>query len=142
MSSDEQWEQAQFIRRKVFIEEQGCPPEEEWDAYEETSRHLVGFHGHEAVAVARWRAVAHQRRIVAKLERFAVLRDFRGRGFGRDVVSAAMEDARSAGFDEFLLHAQEHLVPFYSSFGFRVCGERFMEAGISHVPMDRLKVPV
>lgn len=35
--NEEEWSRAQFIRACVFIEEQGCSPEEEWDGYDEVS---------------------------------------------------------------------------------------------------------
>lgn len=138
VASDLEWEHAKAIRQRVFIEEQACPPEEEWDEYEGTSRHLVGHVGGLPVAVARWRAVPHAGRVVAKLERFAVLKEYRGRGYGQRMVEAAMADARRAGFEEYLLYAQEHLTSFYGAFGFSVCGDRFIEANIPHLPMQRL----
>ncbi len=85
-----------------------------------------------AAACARWRPVGGG---VAKLERFAVLVPFRGRGLGRDSVTAALAHARAAGHVRFALHAQVHLEAFYASFGFAPVGERFWEAGIEHVKM-------
>jgi predicted GNAT family N-acyltransferase len=89
------------------------------------------------VATARWRAVTHDDAIVAKLERFAVLPAHRGNGYGHALVEAVLDDARRAGFDTFLLHAQAHLEDWYASFGFRSTGRRFEEAGIPHVEMVR-----
>ncbi len=137
VESEAAWEEARRIRQHVFVEEQGCPPEEEWDAHDPASRHLVGYAEGRAVAVARWRAAAHGEEIVAKLERFAVLPDCRGRGYGRAMVARAMRDARQAGFDVLFLHAQAHLENFYASFGFERAGAPFVEAGIPHVPMLR-----
>lgn len=134
-SSD--WEAVQAIRTRVFIEEQQCPPEEEWDGYDETSRHLLGLLAGEAVATARWRTVPHDGYLVAKLERFAVLPAHRGRGYARALVLHALDDARRAGFHTFLLHAQAHLEDFYASLGFEPFGARFEEAGIPHVKMIR-----
>jgi len=34
VESPEDWEAAKAIRKEVFIYEQACPPEEEWDAYD------------------------------------------------------------------------------------------------------------
>lgn len=137
VQSDEAWEQARSIRTKVFIEEQECPPEEEWDGYDETSRHVVGrVHG-TAVATARWRSVPHDEEIVAKLERFAVLPEYRGEGYGTALVRYVLEDARRAGFDAFLIHAQSHLQAWYEALGFRSTGRTFEEAGIPHVEMIR-----
>lgn len=137
VESGEEWGHARRIRTCVFVDEQKCPPELEWDEHEEVSRHLLGYVDGEPVAVARWRAVAIEDVIAAKLERFAVLRDHRGRGLGRQMVAFVMEDARAAGFDTFVLHAQAHLKEFYRAFGFEQVGDEFFEAGIPHFKMIR-----
>ena len=135
VETDAEWADARAIRERVFIDEQDCPPEEEWDEHDATSRHVIGLVDGAAVATARWRTVAYREEIVAKLERFAVLPEHRGEGFGRRLVEAVLDDARRAGFHTFILHAQAHLADFYASFGFEAVGEPFMEAGIRHVKM-------
>lgn len=137
VSSKADWVAARVIRQRVFVEEQHCPPEEEWDAYDAHSQHLIGLVEGVPVAVARWRAVFHEGERAAKLERFAVLPAHRGRGYGRALVGFAMKDARQAGFHTFLLHAQAHLEAFYADFGFVPFGAPFVEAGIPHVAMRR-----
>jgi predicted GNAT family N-acyltransferase len=125
----------------VFIEEQACPPAEEWDAHDVpeargvTVHHLLGEADGEGVAVARWRPVLLDGVPAAKLERFAVLPEARGHGYGRQMIARALADARGAGFSRFVLHAQAHLQPLYASFGFRRVGVPFEEAGIEHVKM-------
>ena len=137
VESEEAWNEARMIRTRVFIDEQACPPELEWDAYEATSRHLVGYVDGEPVAASRWRATTYDEAVASKLERFAVLPEHRGRGYGREMVRLTMEDARRAGFSTFVLHAQAHLEAFYRSFGFETTGEPFEEAGIRHIKMAR-----
>lgn len=119
------------------MEEQSCPPEEEWDAHDANSRHLIGDVGRETVAAARWREVEHDGHVMAKLERFAVREPFRGCGYGREMVQATINDAKAAGHRRFILHAQAHLEDFYASFGFVSTGHRFDEVGIPHVEMVR-----
>ena len=131
------WERARTIRRQVFIEEQDCPPDEEWDGHDQTSRHVLGWVEGEAVATARWRTVPHDEEIVAKLERFAVLPDHRGQGYGTRLVHQVLNDARRAGFDTFLVHAQSRLRDWYESLGFTSIGRTFKEVGIPHVEMVR-----
>lgn len=133
--NEAEWEHARRIRERVFIEEQGCPPEEEWDGYDEVSRHFLGWLEAVPIATARWRVVPFQERLVAKLERFAVLPAYRGQGYGRALVQYVMADAQRAGFSALLLHAQAHLERFYERLGFRSTGYRFLEAGIPHVQM-------
>ena len=137
------WRAARAIRRRVFVEEQACPPEEEWDAWDApeargvTCHHLLGTEGGAAVAVARWRPVDLSGEPAAKLERFAVLPEARGRGRGRAMIAAAMREAEAAGFETLVLHAQAHLEALYASFGFARVGDVFEEAGILHVRMVR-----
>ena len=129
--------EARRIRHAVFVEEQACPPELEWDEHDaddargQSCFHLLGYADGAPVAVSRWRPVGE----AAKLERFAVLHEHRGRGAGRQMVAGALEAARAAGHDRFVLHAQAHLEGFYRSFGFQRTGEPFDEAGIEHVKM-------
>lgn len=134
-----EWRTVKDIRTKVFIEEQECNPRDEWDEYETSSRQMIGLIGKKPVACARWRTVWHGDRRVAKLERFAVLKDYRGRGHGRSLVDQVIEDARLAGHKDCLIHAQAHLEDFYASLGFETVGTPFQEAGIPHVKMVRLR---
>lgn len=137
VQSEAEWAQARSIRTQVFIEEQECPPEEEWDGYDDQSRHVLGRVSGEAMATARWRTVPHHEELVAKLERFAVLPAYRGEGYGTTLVRYVLEEARRAGFNTVLLHAQAHLQDWYEGLGFQSTGRTFEEAGIPHVEMIR-----
>ena len=132
-----EWQAVKAIRRQVFIEEQHCPCELEWDKYEEISRHVLGSVGGKPMAAARWRILAYKQRPAVRLERFSVLQDYRGKGYGKALVSWVIEDARRAGFGEYILHAQVHLEGFYRSLGFRSAGDPFEEVGIPHIRMVR-----
>ena len=138
VSDSDAMEEARAIRTAVFIEEQDCPPEEEWDGHDATARHLLArFDDGTAVGTARWRTVLHGETPVAKLERFAVRKAHRGSGIGTQLVHAAISHAEQAGFSTQKLHAQAHLETYYARFGFRSTGEQFTEAGIPHVAMVR-----
>src|SRR5699024_12836477 len=64
------------IRHAVFVNEQKVPSNEEVDAYDEreTVIHLLGKYENTTVAASRIRFLE----AYAKLERIAVLKDFRG----------------------------------------------------------------
>ncbi len=130
------WADARAIRQLVFVEEQACPPAEEWDAWDATSIHLLLTLGGQSAATARWRPDPEHDG-AAKLERFAVLPDARGSGLGTRIVQAAIKDAERAGFAVQTIHAQSHLERFYERLGFVRTGAAFVEAGIPHVPMTR-----
>lgn len=137
VQSEQDWKAARSVRERVFIDEQECPPEEEWDGHDDTSRHVLGRVEGTVMATARWRAVPREQDIVAKLERFAVLPEYRGQGFGTELVRYVLNDARRAGFDVFVLHAQAQLENWYEELGFQSTGRTFTEANIPHVEMLR-----
>lgn len=137
VTTEAQWQSVKAIRTDVFIDEQECPPEEEWDGHDARSRHLLATVDDTPVGTARWRSVPYNEAVVAKLERFAVRKPYRGQGHGTDLVRATLADARQAGFHTFVLHAQAHLEDWYARFEFRSTGRRFEEVGIPHVEMVR-----
>ncbi len=132
-----EWQAVKAIRTRVFIEEQNCPGELEWDKYEEISRHVLGSVDGVPMAAARWRLIAYEQRPTARLERFSVLKEYRGKGYGKALVSWVIEDARRAGLGEYLLHAQLRLEAYYRSLGFDTVGDPFEEVGIPHILMRR-----
>ncbi|WP_242457894.1 GNAT family N-acetyltransferase [Pedobacter sp. BS3] len=118
------------IRRTVFIEEQHCPPEMEWE-YDEESTHFLAFVNGNAAGTARWRKTEQG----IKLERFAVLKDYRGIGVGSALVENVLADIRPAPGDQVCLHAQIMAIPLYERFGFVKENNPFEEAGILHYKM-------
>lgn len=117
------------IRRKVFVEEQNCPPELEWE-FEDESTHFLALVAGLPAGAARWRRTEKG----YKLERFAVLPEFREKGVGSALVKAVLQDLPS-GADYVYLHAQVQAVKLYEKAGFVKEGEEFEEAGIQHYKM-------
>jgi predicted GNAT family N-acyltransferase len=117
------------IRREVFVGEQNCPPELEWEHEEESNHFLATVDGVPAGA-SRWRKTEKG----YKLERFAVLKTYRGNGVGQALVQAVLNDLPSEA-DYIYLHAQVDAVTLYERFGFQKTGPEFEEAGIRHYKM-------
>lgn len=140
VTTEADWTEVRRIRTAVFIEEQACPPEEEWDEHDtlearfSTCRHFLGVDG-EAVATARWRPYEFEGTPAAKLERIAVLKEARGAGYGRAMIIHLMDDAHESGFNRQILHAQAYLEKLYTELGFVRTGDVFDEAGMPHVKM-------
>jgi predicted GNAT family N-acyltransferase len=119
------------IRREVFVGEQNCPPELEWEFEDESTHFLATVDGVPAGA-ARWRKTDKG----YKLERFAVLSSFRGLGVAQELVKAVLTDLpKDAAY--VYLHAQIQAVSLYEKFGFEKTGPEFEEAGIRHYKMIR-----
>jgi len=129
VSNKEELEHVFAIRRKVFVDEQNCPPELEWE-FEDESVHFLGTVNAEPAGASRWRKTDKG----YKLERFAVLKEFRGIGLGQALVSAVIKDLPQDATYVYL-HAQLAAMPLYAKFGFKKEGEQFEEAGIQHFKM-------
>ncbi len=117
------------IRRKVFVDEQNCPPELEWE-FEEESTHFLGTVNETPAGAARWRETEKG----YKLERFAVLKEFRGHGMGKALVSTVLDNL-PPNADYIYLNAQLTAIGLYEKFGFVKEGPQFEEAGIQHFKM-------
>jgi predicted GNAT family N-acyltransferase len=117
------------IRHKVFIEEQNVDPDLERE-HDQEAHHYLLILGGKALATARWRETEKG----IKLERFAVLPEFRNRGFGMIILREVMNDVVPLG-KTIYLHSQLRAVPFYERNGFVKEGPSFYEAGIEHYLM-------
>lgn len=118
------------IRRQVFVVEQNCPPELEWE-FEDESTHFLATVNGEPAGASRWRKTDKG----YKLERFAVLSQFRG-GVGKALVQAVLDDL-PVDATYVYMHAQLAAVTLYEKFGFEKTGPQFEEAGIQHFKMVR-----
>lgn len=127
---DSRWTEIRTIREVVFIQEQAVSEEEEYDEYEAVSRHFCAYLGAMPAGTARWRRTEKG----IKLERFAVLKEFRMHGVGRALVEAVLKDVfqMETKPGTIYLHAQLQAIHFYEKSGFVAFGEVFSEADILH----------
>lgn len=120
---------AHEIRKVVFVVEQACPEDIEWE-FEEESTHYVALVNGQVVGTARWRVTDNG----IKLERFAVLKANRNQQVGAALLQAMLKDTTPKQ-QTIYLHAQLHAAPFYAKYGFKPAGQNFWEADIEHVKM-------
>ena len=120
-----------MVRGIVFMEEQNIGYALEIDEYEHECLHILGEHNGEPIAAARIRF----RGQYAKLERIAVRRNWRGKGYGRQLTQFMIQTAADRGYSKLKLHAQLYAKKLYSDLGFVTEGSPFMEAGIEHCLM-------
>jgi predicted GNAT family N-acyltransferase len=124
------------VRTLVFEVEQHVASHLEVDEHEDACRHILGVDDGKPIAAARWRTYKPG---VAKLERVALLKAWRGRSLGAALMKAVISDIKTTAPDLNILwlEAQDHALPFYEKMGFAVVGEGFLEAGIAHHAMER-----
>jgi predicted GNAT family N-acyltransferase len=129
------WPEVVELRTRVFVGEQGVPPEIEQDAADATAVHVVSRN-------VAGRVVATGRLLLrddgtASIGRMAADASVRGRGHGAAVLAELHRQAILRGVTEVELHAQVTARGFYERAGYAAVGEEYEEAGIRHVTMRR-----
>lgn len=119
------------IREIVFIKEQKVAENIEKDKFDRTAKHFILLYKNKPVGCARIRFVDRK----AKLERIAVLKSSRGKGFGKMIVNYMVNYCKNKNVKEIVMNSQYYLKDYYKKFGFKPRGKTFMEAGIKHIEM-------
>ncbi|RBY88955.1 GNAT family N-acetyltransferase [Blastococcus sp. TBT05-19] len=122
------------LRTRVFVEEQGVPPEIEQDDADATAVHVLSRDDSGRV-VATGRLLLDGP--VARIGRMAADAGVRGRGHGAAVLAELHRQAVARGATGVELHAQLPARRFYEREGYTAVGEVYEEAGIAHVTMRR-----
>lgn len=129
------------VRSIVFMGEQRCPYEEEFDGNDFCGTHLLGYVGHEPAAALRIRYFAD----FAKLERLAVRPEFRGKKLAQAIIRAGIEICRMKGYTRIYGQSERSMVPWYTQFGFRVPNEArvltFSEYDFIEIVLDQERHP-
>jgi predicted GNAT family N-acyltransferase len=122
------------LRTRVFVGEQGVPPEIEQDDADAWAVHVLSRDENGAV-VATGRLLV--RGSSAGIGRMAADAAVRGRGHGAAVLAELHRQAELRGVTEIELHAQVTARRFYERAGYTAVGEEYEEAGIAHITMRR-----
>ncbi len=131
VTTNKELQQVIDIRTKVFVEEQLVPYELEVDGLDDRAEHLIAYINNNPIGCARIRIIDGY----AKLERLAVLKEYRGQGLGQQLTHFAIKYCKTKPVSEIRLHAQLSVAKFYENLGFKRHGKEFDEAGIRHIAM-------
>lgn len=118
------------IRTSVFVEEQKVDPTLEYDQYEAESTHYLVLVNENPIATARWRETEKG----IKLERFAVMPQYRNQGIGGLILEKIITDVLPLNKPVYL-NSQLRAVSLYERYGFVKTGEPFVEANMGHYRM-------
>jgi predicted GNAT family N-acyltransferase len=135
ITTPEDLEAALSIRNIVFVQGQNVPAELENDAHDRTdaTHYLARTDDGTPCGAARWRVTENG----VKLERFAVLGQYRNQQVGAALLASVLNDVQAAHPQATVyLNAQLPAVRFYERHGFEKIGEQFTEASIEHYKMQ------
>lgn len=129
------------IRKTVFVEEQGVPIELEVDGYDDPASGCMHFLMLERDSDGRPCPVGTLRAYwesadVIHLQRFCILKEHRGRGFGRQALAYVAAYCKKSGARRITFGAQCTAIPFYEKCGCRCVSGVFLDAGMPHRTME------
>lgn len=130
----ENFDDAFFIRKTVFMDEQGFF--DEFDDIDSYSFHVVVYDADKPIGCGR----IFPENDNAHLGRIAVLKEYRKQGIGRIIMEKLEQAAReNLEFKRYELSAQKRAIGFYKSVGYEEIGEMYLDEGYPHITMVKGK---
>lgn len=133
VETKEEKEKAFYVRTIVFVNEQKVSIEEEIDAYDDEAIHFIGYKDNKPIAASRLRWLDDY----GKLERICIIKDYRGKSYGTQIIKAMETEVINKGYTQTKLNAQTRAVQFYERLGYKIVSGEFLDAGIPHVTMTK-----
>ena len=125
------------LRSEVFVVEQQCIFLDQ-DRKDADAHHLMGWQGDTLAAYARLLPPGLMYPEMS-IGRVVSSPAFRKTGAGRQLMEEAITGCRRLfGSGPIRIGAQLYLKNFYSSLGFNISGDEYLEDGIRHVEMTRI----
>lgn len=136
IDSDSDYSDALYVRRRVFIEEQGYSEAMEIVPDEESAAlHLAVYD--DGKPIGSGRLIPDREPNCLHAGRIAVLKSHRGKGLGKYIVDLLTEKAREKGAEKVYIGAQKYAVPFYEKCGYLKCSVVYPDGHIPHIMMCR-----
>ena len=127
---DADFEQIFAIREAVFEQELGVEEESHIDGFDPISHHYLIVSNNVAAGVARWRITLGGN---VRLERLAILKEFRNRGYGKALMNRMLKDIPKG--KTTYIECLSKQAEYFGQFGFVLEEDEFDFEGIPHVKM-------
>lgn len=134
VETEKEYQDAIFIRRKVFVEEQDVPLHMELDEFDQEAIHFVAYDGDISFGAGRIRTIEPT---IGKIERVCILPKYRGKNLGNLMMQCMEDYAQTKDFIKLKLNAQSQALPFYEKRNYIITSPEFLEAGIPHRAMEK-----
>ncbi|MFV8225356.1 GNAT family N-acetyltransferase [Christiangramia aquimixticola] len=122
------------LRSEVFVVEQDCVYQD-IDGKDAEALHVIGWKNNKIVAYTRCFKPGYYFE-QASIGRVIVKQSERKFGYGHDIMKASAQAIEQHyNTTNIKLSAQQYLIKFYESHGYRTVGEGYLEDGIPHIGM-------
>ena len=124
-------EDEKMIRETVFIEEQKFKIE--FDDTDDIATHIVMYLDNHPVGCCR----LYKQENEYHIGRIAVLKPYRGKGYGEKILLEAEKVAKKMGADSISLSSQVRASGFYEKLGYKKHGEIYFDEYCEHIAMKK-----
>ena len=124
-------EDEKYIRETVFMEEQKFKIE--FDDTDDIATHIVMYLDNQPVGCCR----LYKQENEYHIGRIAVLKPYRGKGYGEKILLNAERVAKEKGADSISLSAQVRASGFYEKLGYKKHGEIYFDEYCEHIAMKK-----
>lgn len=122
------------VRDTVFVKEQGF--QNEFDEIDAEAIHITAYEMGKVIGCGRIYPADDP--TTYHIGRLAVLKAYRGHGYGSSILAELEFAAKQQGAFCAKLDAQEQAIPFYERQGYVVYGELHMDEHVPHIEMMKI----
>ena len=125
------------LRIEVFIFEQNCPIEEEFDIYDNLNSDSVHFileDNAECIGTAR---IVKYEKNKFKIQRVCIKKSKRKLSYGSKLMDKIHQYLIGLNIGIIEISAQTSALKFYKNLGYLEEGSRYLEAGLEHIKMKK-----
>ena len=128
-----------YIRSEVFIKELMLYEECEEGAFDIDAIHAVVYEGASQIyPVSIGRLIIEKD--ILRIDKVAVLQDFRGKGYGDFVVRMLLDKAKSFHIDKIVIDAPKKTTKFFNKLGFQIDDKVLLDDGNNLLHMNYVEV--
>lgn len=121
-----------MIRGTVFVDEQKF--QNEFDDTDNFATHIVMYLDNQPVGCCR----LYKQEDEYHVGRIAVLKPYRGKGYGEKILLKAESVAKEEGADCIKLSAQVRASGFYEKLGYKKYGDVYFDEYCEHIAMKKM----
>jgi len=131
---DPEYTKERMLRWEVLSKPQGMPPESVYTPEEEASLHFVAIEGKSVVGCVLFYPETPEG---GRVHQMAISEEYRGKGFGRQLLTTLEHELVKRGVKEVHLFARQDTLGFYEQMGYHLRGNPLEIGGISQQLMQK-----
>lgn len=127
------WQRAgvYYVRTQAMVKGFNIPLEKEFDKGDTTdTKYILVLDDNLPIGTCRLHVISDSE---AKIERVAVLEEYRGKGIGKKAIEAAEAWLKEHGIQKIIITSRDEVVGFYETLGYKADYSRTEDSGVFNI---------